>query len=576
LLILLVYSSATLHTPQEVVQNSLLENTAMSMHPQPIGPVPEDTARVARAAFPKGSVYMQMRNVLGSIYDDEDFLDLFEVRGRPAIAPWRLALVTLMQFSEGLSDRQAAEAVRARIDWKYALGLQLSDPGFDFSVLSEFRSRLVAGGAEHLLLERLLEACKERGCLKVRGRQRTDSTHVLGALRVLSKWERAAETMRAALNAVAAADPEWLAERADPEWFERYARRIEDQRLPKGKKAREQYLKAVGADGLRLLGQLDAPHTPEVLKELAEVQILRQIWEHHYERIDGRIRVLNPKEMPEAAQRIESPYEVEARFSTKRSMDWVGYKVHLTESCDEGFPHLITDVHTTTATANDVKQLGAIQQRLVRSGLLPAEQLADSSYVCGSNLVASHARQIDLIGPPYKDNSWQAKANEGFDVTNFRIDWDNKTVSCPEERQSIRWSKTKTARGRKMIHVEFAPEECAACPSRPLCTRAKNLPRALTLQPREEHEAIQSARRRQSTEDFASIYSHRAGIEGTISQGVRAFGLRKARYRGLEKTHLQELATATAVNVGRIANWLNGVPTAITRRSRLATLAPAS
>ena len=143
-------------------------------------------------------------------------------------------------------------------------------------------------------------------------------------------------------------------------------------------------------------------------------------------------------------------------------MDWVGYKVHLTESCDEGFPHLITDVHTTTATATDVKQLGAIQQRLARSGLLPAEQLADSSYVCGSNLVLSHARQIDLIGPPYKDNSWQAKANEGFDVTNFRIDWDNKTVSCPEERQSIRWSKTKTARGRKMIHVEFAPEECAA------------------------------------------------------------------------------------------------------------------
>src|SRR5215204_6263752 len=147
----------------------------MSMQPQPIGPVPQDTARVARAAFPKGNVYMEMRNVLGSIYDDEDFLELFEIRGRPAIAPWRLALVTLMQFSEGLSDRQAAEAVRARIDWKYALGLQLSDPGFEFSVLSEFRSRLVAGGAEHLLLEKLLEGCKERGYLKVRGRARTRS-----------------------------------------------------------------------------------------------------------------------------------------------------------------------------------------------------------------------------------------------------------------------------------------------------------------------------------------------------------------------------------------------------------------
>src|SRR5919112_6233951 len=199
----------------------------MSMRPKPIGPVPEDTARVARAAFPNGNLYMEMRNVLGAIYEDEDFEELFEVRGRPAIAPWRLALVTVMQFSEGLSDRQAAEAVRARIDWKYALGLRLTDPGFDFSVLSEFRSRLVEGGKERLLLEKLLERCKERGYRKARGRQRTDSTHVLGALRLLSKWERAAETMRAALNALASADSQWLREHADPEWFERYGRRIE-------------------------------------------------------------------------------------------------------------------------------------------------------------------------------------------------------------------------------------------------------------------------------------------------------------------------------------------------------------
>jgi transposase len=272
--------------------------------------------------------------------------------------------------------------------------------------------------------------------------------------------------------------------------------------------------------------------------------------------------------MPEAARRIESPYEVGARYSTKRSMGWVGYKVHLTESCDKGFPHLITDVHTTAATATDVKQLSAIQHRLAASGVLPAEQLADASYVCGSNLVSSHARQIDLIGPAYKDNTWQAKADEGFDVANFRIDWDNKTVSCSEGRKSMRWSETKTARGRQMIHVDFASDDCAACPSRPLCSRAKNLPRTLTLQPKDEHEAIQHARKRQKTEEFASLYADRAGIEGTFSQGVRAFGLRKARYRGLQKTHLQELATATSINVGRITNWLSEIPTAATRRSR--------
>jgi transposase len=155
----------------------------MSMYPQLIAPVPKDTARVVRAAFPKGNVYMQMRDMLGTIYDDEDFSELFEVRGRPAITLWRLALVTVLQFSEGLSDRQAAEAVRARIGRKYALGLQLSDPGINFSVLSVFYSRLVEGGKERLLLEKMLEGCKERGYLKERGRQRTDSTHVLGSLR---------------------------------------------------------------------------------------------------------------------------------------------------------------------------------------------------------------------------------------------------------------------------------------------------------------------------------------------------------------------------------------------------------
>ena len=545
----------------------------MSMHPEPIHPVPEGTARVAKAAFPKGNLYIKMRDELGAIFEDGDFACLFSTRGHPALAPWRLALVTVMQFAEGLSDRQAAEAVRARIDWKYALNLELTDPGFDHSVLSEFRARLVDGGAEQVLLEKMLVCFRERRWLKVRGRQRTDSTHVLGALRMLSRLELTAETMRAALNTLAAVAPGWVREHADPEWFERYSRRIEDYRLPKGKEARKEYLKSVGADGVRLLAKIDAPHAPQSLKRLAEVELLRKIWEQQYEVIDGELWVRNPKEVPEAAHCIESPYEPEARYATKRSMSWVGYKVHLTESCNEDLPNLITDVRTTVATATDVKQLSAIQDGLSESGLLPEQQLVDAAYVCGSNLVSSRARhRIDLIGPTYEDRQWQAKAKEGFDIANFRIDWERKEVKCPREHKSVRWSETKTARGRKMIHIDFSPTDCTPCPSRPSCTRAKNLPRSLTLQPRAEHEAIQFARRRQRTEEFATLYARRAGIEGTFSQGVRSFGLRRARYRGLRKTHLQQVATAAAINVGRIANWLGGVPTAATRCSRFVAL----
>src|SRR5919201_5824872 len=206
----------------------------MSLRPQsPLPPVPDDTARIARAAFRRGNPYLLLRDRLGAVFANADFADLYPAFGQPAYAPWRLALVTLMQFREGLSDRQAAEAVRGRIDWKYALGLELTDPGFDFSVLCEFRGRLVAGSAERLLLEAMLETCKARGLLKARGRQRTDSTHVLAAIRTLNRLELVGETLRAALNSLATAAPQWLRRVAPKDWYGRYAPRVEDGRLPR-------------------------------------------------------------------------------------------------------------------------------------------------------------------------------------------------------------------------------------------------------------------------------------------------------------------------------------------------------
>lgn len=180
----------------------------MSLQPQEIAPVPEETQRIARAAFPKGNIYVRMRDEIGTIFDDPMFEAVFPARGQPAESPWRLALITVMQFVEGLSDRQAAEAVRCRIDWKYALSLELTDPGGDASVLCEFRSRLIDGGAGPGLLETLLSQLKELGLLKARGQQRTDSTHVLAAIRTLNRLESVGETLRAALNDLAMAAPD--------------------------------------------------------------------------------------------------------------------------------------------------------------------------------------------------------------------------------------------------------------------------------------------------------------------------------------------------------------------------------
>ena len=230
----------------------------MSLHAQEVPPVPEETIRVAHAAFPRGNVYMRMRDELGTIYHDHLFAHLFPARGQPAEAPWRLALTTVMPCAEGLSDRQAADAVRSRIDWKYALSLELTDPGFDHTLLSEFRTRLVTGQAEQLLLETLLTQVRERGLLKVRGRQRTDSTHVLAAIRVLNRLELVGETLRHALNSLAVVAPDWLRAQTPPAWFERYGRRIENYRLPNTTAAREELATTIGVDGQQLLQAVDA------------------------------------------------------------------------------------------------------------------------------------------------------------------------------------------------------------------------------------------------------------------------------------------------------------------------------
>src|SRR5689334_17223859 len=250
----------------------------MSMRPSPIEPVPEETARVARAAFRKGNLLMRIRDEIGVLYDDPMFADLYDPRGQLAIAPWRLALVTVVQFLENLSDRQAAEAVRSRIDLKYALGLQLGDPGFDFSVLCEFRARLVAGGQDRRLLEVMLERLGERGLVKARGKQRTDSTHVLAAIRTLNHLEFVGETLRAALNAVAASAPEWLARQGRADWAERYGARVEQYRLPKGEAARRALGESIGADGHDLLAALFDGAAPVRLRRRPEVETLRIVW----------------------------------------------------------------------------------------------------------------------------------------------------------------------------------------------------------------------------------------------------------------------------------------------------------
>lgn len=545
----------------------------MSLKPQMAQSIPVETVRVAEAAFPKRNVYMLMRDKFGELYSDDAFADLFSVRGQPATSPARLALITVMQFAEGLSDRQAADAVRGRIDWKYALGLELTDPGLDASVLCEFRGRLIDGHSDRLLFETLLARLREAGLVKARGQQRTDSTHVLAAIQTLSRLELVGETLRHALNVLAVVEPDWVQKQAPTEWFERYGRRVEEYRLPTTSPERTALAETIGSDGLKLLR---AVHTaPFWLRQVPAVEILRRVWVQQFNIVDEHIHWRHAGNLPPAGIGICSPYDAEARYSQKRQTEWTGYKVHLTETCDEETPHIITDVQTTPAPQPDFNLLPTIQADLADRKLLPAEHLVDAGYVTADQIVISQsAHQVTVVGPVHPDPQWQAKAQQGFDVAAFIMDWQNQTTICPQGHQSFGWVPGHDQHGKEVFHIRFRKSDCQACPVREQCTRAATEPRKLTIRPQAAHEALQNARQTQITPEFKTKYAVRAGIEGTLSQGIRVSDLRRSRYIGLAKTRLHHLLSATALNVLRVGAWLADIPRAQTRRSPFAALAP--
>ncbi|MFD0419235.1 IS1182 family transposase [Streptomyces sp. NPDC127108] len=547
----------------------------MSLRGVGLAEIPEETARVARAVFPKGCLAMRVRDTLGPVFADAQFDELFPVRGRPAVSPARLALVSVLQFAEGLTDRQAAHAVRSRLDWKYALSLELTDTGFDFSVLSEFRGRLVDGDAGREVFDAVLRAAGEAGLVKPGKRQRTDATHVLAATRDLNRLEFVVETLRAALNQLAEEAGDWLVRVAAPEWFDRYSARPEDSRFPSRWAARVEHGDQCGADGIVVLEALRSPAAPPGLRSLPAVEFLRQTWVQQFHHVNGAVRWREPKNLPPGLIRLRTPHEPEARTGSKRDLGWSGYKVHLSETCEPDAPHLITHIHTTPAPVNDVVVLEDIHTALAERGLLPDEHLVDAGYVDAEQI--HHARRdhsMELVGPVKATSVKGQVSGDFFDNTHFTVDWDQRQAVCPGGQSSVSWREAQSHRDTPVTRVRFAARHCGPCKLRTSCTDAQT-GRNLTLRPQAEHDILQQARIEQDSDRWRHRYGHRAGVEGTISQGVQAFGLRRSRYRGLAKTRLQHHFTGAAINLARLDAWLTGRPLARTRVSPFAALRPA-
>lgn len=244
--------------------------------------IPEMTVEVAKAAFPNGNAVMKIRDELGPLFVDNEFAELYPTIGQPAESPARLALVTVLQFMENLTDREAADAVRSRIDWKYLLGLELTDSGFHYSVLSEFRQRLLEQGAEHLLLNQILKHCEVAGLLKGRNKQRTDSTRVVAKIRSLNRVELAGETMRRVLDDIAQIAPTWLKEQIKEDWGKRYGSPLDTHEIRKSKAKLERLAQTIGEDGHYLLAAIYQEDTPARIRSLFTVEVLRQVWVQQY------------------------------------------------------------------------------------------------------------------------------------------------------------------------------------------------------------------------------------------------------------------------------------------------------
>jgi transposase len=393
--------------------------------------------------------------------------------------------------------------------------VELDDPGFNHTVLSEFRSRLVDGQAEQLHLDTLLDHLSELGLIHQRGWQRTDSTHVLAAVRVLNRLERVGETMRAALNDLAVMAPEWLRALAPPEWYLRYGRRVENDHLPKTDAAREELARVIAADGERLLAAVDAAIDQPVRAQIRTVLTLRRVWAEHDTGAPGQLHWRAVKDMPSPADLISSPYDPEARSSTQRPMEWVGYKVHFTETRDEDQPHLIINVQTTPATTPDDNMIEVVTESLEQHDRLPGEHLVDKGYTDAKVLVDSQREYgVTIVGPVAEKPSWQARDGEGFDKASFEVDREKEVVTCPAGKTSLSWLPNTYPQSGMAFAALFARKDFTPYPFRTRCTKSKQEPRIIELLPREQHEAIQAARRHQepSSEEFHRQYAARAGI----------------------------------------------------------------
>lgn len=501
----------------------------------------------------------------GEIFEAADFTAMYSVLGQSAIHPGLLALATLLQHAEGISDRQASERMDDSLMWKYALRLGINDSGWDPSVYSEFRTRLLESGSAELILDKLLHIAEELELLDT-SKQRTDATHILSAAKMMNRVELLHECVFDCLNELVDEAPDFLIEINRKEWLDRYfSMRPYNYRVPKSDEAKKKLADTIGADAKYIIERIEGSPESERLGRLLSVQILRRVMAEQFDDTEGGPSLKAKDKLGPAGERIATPKDPDATFGAKRGQTWLGSKAHFTETYGADKPHLITNVTTTAAHVNDSLALEEIHENLKSKGHKPQMHLVDSGYVNVPILSAANAKDdIDVMTRITNGHSWQSIAGKGLDISQFVIDFENRSVKCPAGVVSSSWKSKGGDDG--VINVSFPAQSCTICPFKADCTQASS--RKLQFKQKFVFDFLQVYRDRQQTAEFKKEYSKRSGSEGTISQLVRTCNARRSKYFGLKKTHLQNVLSAAAINVLRMGNWMLGIARAETRKAR--------
>lgn len=481
------------------------------------------------------------RAVLGGMY--------CVANGRPPLDPVLVAGVTLLQFMEKAPDRQAIERVRLHLGWKHALGLAVDDAGFHPTSLVYFRQRLLEHQQSRVVFDALLQRLEGQGLVPRRGKQRLDSTHILGLVSHMSRLEKTRETVRLFLEMLERAGR--LAE--VPEGAVLRERYLDSDVLwhKLGKEALAEKFQQTGYDLLALLTWVE-DHKDLLTHE--KTKLLQRVFGEQFE-----VTAAGPAVRPqEDSGTVQNPHDPEAQWAAKdqkKTKVWVGYKAQIAETVPEesgpkapGEPTraFLTEVTTTEAITSDLEGCVRVEQQQEEHGLGRADtKYVDSAYVTDDTLAQAAAEGRELIGPAHPAINARGK---GFTAEQFDISVAARRALCPAGHASTQCSRLENQQTGQIDYRFEWGSHCDECPRQAQCTKAGNGRRAVTVS--EHHDLLQARRREMQTPAFQEQMHRRNAIEGTISEFVRNGG-RRTRYRGLAKTALANYFHGAALNAKR-------------------------